>query len=199
MIDSSRSTLGRPWRLLVPLTCGVVLSVATVAPPAQAAPTATPKTAFTSAAAPAADPAGNPADDGDAPGSFTSAERLAIVSAQETNAPEEVLADRTEDVTVYGYPDGTLHQQAYADPIRVQQDDGSWVPVDTTLVKDGDTYTPRAVAADISLPAKGEDSVTVGDDDGHNATSDGLVHYPLPPSRATSPPTRTPRPARTWF
>ena len=180
MIGLSRSTSGRPWRLLLPLTCGVALSVATVTTPAQAAPTATPDIGSISAAAPAANPADESADDGDAPGSFTSAERLAIVSAQETNAPEEVLADRTEDVTVYGYPDGTLHQQAYADPIRVQQDDQSWVPIDTTLIKDGDTYTPRAVAADISLPAKGEDSATVGDDDGHNATLGWARSLPAP-------------------
>lgn len=60
-------------------------------------------------------------------------EASARVTARAANRRVEVTGLRTETVTVFANPDGTLTQEQTARPTRVQKADGSWTPVDTAL------------------------------------------------------------------
>ncbi|WP_327315226.1 hypothetical protein [Streptomyces sp. NBC_01235] len=44
----------------------------------------------------------------------------------------------TESSQVFANPDGTFTQETNAAPVRAQKDDGTWAPIDTTLVHDAD-------------------------------------------------------------
>ncbi|MFF7987208.1 DNRLRE domain-containing protein [Streptomyces sp. NPDC007901] len=89
----------------------------------------------------------------------------ALLMARMQNRRIEALSDRTSDATTYALPDGTLSTEAYAGPIRVKQDDGSWQDIDTTLSDAGDDLAPEVAAADIAVSDGGDKqlaSVTKG-------------------------------------
>ena len=53
------------------------------------------------------------------------------------------------------HPQGKVRTDTAAGPIRVQQD-GKWVPVDTTLVREGDAIVPKAVVGERSFSDGGD-------------------------------------------
>ncbi|MFG2942671.1 hypothetical protein [Streptomyces sp. NPDC048282] len=94
-------------------------------------------------------------------------EASALLMARLQKRNIEVLGDRTSDSTTYALPDGTFSTEAYAGPVRVKQDDGSWQNIDTTLSDTGDDLAPQTAAADIAVSDGGDKqlaSVTKGQD-----------------------------------
>ncbi|MGW6506542.1 LamG-like jellyroll fold domain-containing protein [Streptomyces niveus] len=67
-----------------------------------------------------------------------SAEARAAAQAATTGERAEVLTERSEISQVFANPDGTFTQETNASPVRAEQDDGSWAPIDTTLERGGD-------------------------------------------------------------
>lgn len=61
-------------------------------------------------------------------------------SALAAQTGERVAVDEatTESSQVFANPDGTFTQEMNAAPVRARQDDGSWAPIDTTLVRAAD-------------------------------------------------------------
>ena len=49
-----------------------------------------------------------------------------------------VDAATTESSQVFANPDGTFTQEMNAAPVRARKDDGTWAPIDTTLVREAD-------------------------------------------------------------
>ncbi|WNB97877.1 DNRLRE domain-containing protein [Streptomyces sp. CGMCC 4.7035] len=68
----------------------------------------------------------------------------------------EVVSQRTESTTTWANADGTTTVESFTGPIRVKNPDGSWTPVDTTLVADDGVVRPKAAAADITFSGGGE-------------------------------------------
>ncbi|MGO4258263.1 DNRLRE domain-containing protein [Marmoricola sp. RAF53] len=67
-------------------------------------------------------------------------------------AAAEVLEERTTESSItFQNPDGSLTTELDSGPVRFQ-DDGEWVDIDTTLVKRGGAWVPKAAPLDISFP-----------------------------------------------
>lgn len=79
-----------------------------------------------------------------------------------------MTADRTEYSTTQANPDGTFTLTQSATPQRVHSDDGSWGPVDTTLVHRPDgTVGPKSAVVDLSFSDGGSDAmVKLGSEQG---------------------------------
>jgi hypothetical protein len=76
----------------------------------------------------------------------------AMVSAQAQGSRVEDASQRTGSTRTFANPDGTWSTEMATGPERVQQDDGSWVDIDTTLVQDDDGgWVPQASAAEVSF------------------------------------------------
>ncbi|MFL6073817.1 MAG: LamG-like jellyroll fold domain-containing protein [Mycobacteriales bacterium] len=85
----------------------------------------------------------------------TPAERAALVKARETGRRIEVTAKRTESMEVYAEPSGHYAAELHAGPVRVRRGDG-WVPVDTTLRRQGDgSVAPGATTASLRFSGGG--------------------------------------------
>ncbi|MDQ0934817.1 YD repeat-containing protein [Streptomyces turgidiscabies] len=67
----------------------------------------------------------------------------------------EVLSERTADSTTYALPSGELQTDAFAGPVRVEQD-GVWKDIDTSLSDTGASLTPEVTAADITVSDGGD-------------------------------------------
>ncbi|MFT7873097.1 MULTISPECIES: LamG domain-containing protein [Amycolatopsis] len=79
----------------------------------------------------------------------------AMRAARAQGTRVEVLAERTETVTVYANPDGTHTSEMTAVPTRVKKG-AEWVAIDTTLQARPDgTVAPRAGADDVTLSGGG--------------------------------------------
>src|SRR5438045_2897090 len=64
----------------------------------------------------------------------------------------QVTSATTETTQVAVNPDGTSTIEVYAQPQRVRRADGSWTPLDATLVRNGDgSYSPRAATVDMTF------------------------------------------------
>ncbi|WP_326634818.1 DNRLRE domain-containing protein [Nonomuraea fuscirosea] len=62
-----------------------------------------------------------------------------------------VLEETTDSSITYAAPDGKTFTTEYATgPVRTKKK-GSWVPIDTTLVDDGGTWRPRAIAQGVEV------------------------------------------------
>jgi hypothetical protein len=80
----------------------------------------------------------------------------ALLAANRQGSPVEALDLRTETRAVYAEPDGKLRAEVYARPVRAKRADGSWSPVDTTLVQRPDgTVGPRSATVDIAFSGGG--------------------------------------------
>ena len=95
-----------------------------------------------------------------------SPEELAGRQAASTGRPVEVVARRTEDELLFANPDGTFTVEISAGPQRVEQADGSWSGIDTTLVRRADgSVGPRAAAVDLGFSGGGKgDLIRLADD-----------------------------------
>ncbi|SBT92456.1 Putative amidase domain-containing protein [Streptomyces sp. DI166] len=85
-----------------------------------------------------------------------SEEQAARRNAHIQNRRIELLSQRTETSSVYVNPDGTLTAETYAGPVRIQEADGSWSPIDTELADEGPALEPQAAAADITVSDGGD-------------------------------------------
>ncbi|MEU0834706.1 DNRLRE domain-containing protein [Streptomyces sp. NPDC005969] len=74
---------------------------------------------------------------------------------QATGARTEIVSERTDSTTTWANADGTTTVEAYTGPIRVKQPDGSWRPIDTTLVAEKGVVRPKTAAADIAFSGGG--------------------------------------------
>jgi len=81
---------------------------------------------------------------------------LASDQARATGEAVEVVAERAEDELLFANPDGSFTSEITAGPQRVEQADGSWSEIDTTLVRRPDgSVGPRAAAVDLSFSGGG--------------------------------------------
>jgi hypothetical protein len=80
----------------------------------------------------------------------------AAALAASAGQPVEVLSDRTDYAQTFADPDGGFTLDESASPVRVQQPDGSWVPVDPTLAQQPDgSYAPAAITTGLRLSGGG--------------------------------------------
>ncbi|MFE4977507.1 ricin-type beta-trefoil lectin domain protein [Kitasatospora sp. NPDC056651] len=86
----------------------------------------------------------------------------ALLAARLNKRRIEVTGARTETLTLWANPDGTLSQELSVGPIRMKAGD-AWVPVDTTLVETADgSIAPKAHPEGLTFSG-GDASVKVGD------------------------------------
>lgn len=84
----------------------------------------------------------------------------ASAQAAVTGKQVEVSTERTEYSTTMANPDGTYTLTQSAAPQRARKADGSWAPVDATLVRHGDgTVGPRAAVVDLSFSGGGDSAM----------------------------------------
>ncbi len=78
-------------------------------------------------------------------------------------------AATTESSKVFANPDGTFTQEMNAAPVRAQKDDGTWAPIDSTLVREIDgSVRARNTTAALTLSGGGSgDKLVTLEDDGH--------------------------------
>lgn len=90
----------------------------------------------------------------------------AMFAARASGQRVEDLSQRTEETRVYAESSGSWTSETASEPEQVQDDDGSWHAVDTTLVERDGRLVPRYAATDVGLSA-GQDrtfaSVTAKD------------------------------------
>ncbi|WP_405649147.1 FG-GAP-like repeat-containing protein [Streptomyces sp. NBC_00019] len=67
----------------------------------------------------------------------------AVTSAARTGKRAEATALRTAYATTWAEPDGSLHRRIHTSPIRAKVD-GTWKPIDTTLARSKDGWSPKA-------------------------------------------------------
>ncbi len=75
----------------------------------------------------------------------------------------------TESSQVFANPDGTFTQEMNAAPVRARKDDGSWAPIDTTLVREADgTVRAKNTTAAVTFSDGGSGAGLVAlEDEGH--------------------------------
>lgn len=96
--------------------------------------------------------------------------RAASTLAAQTDEPVEVLYERTEYSQVFAQPDGSFKLTQSTTPKRVRASDGSWKPVDVTLIKRADgRIAPKGAVVDLSFSGQGTgaDMIRIGDRKGH--------------------------------
>jgi len=79
--------------------------------------------------------------------------------ARAADAGERVVVDSatTESSQVFANPDGTFTQEMNAAPVRARRDDGSWAPLDTTLVREADgSVRAKNTTADLTFSGGGD-------------------------------------------
>ncbi|MFD3505387.1 LamG-like jellyroll fold domain-containing protein [Streptomyces sp. NPDC058678] len=79
-----------------------------------------------------------------------------------------VDASTTESSQVFANPDGTFTQEMNAAPVRARKDDGTWAPIDTTLVREGDgSVRAKNTTADLAFSGGGSgDGLVTLEDEG---------------------------------
>ncbi|MGW3291876.1 DNRLRE domain-containing protein [Streptomyces sp. NPDC001002] len=93
----------------------------------------------------------------------------------------EVLSLRTEDTTTYVNSDGTTTTEAYAGPVRVEQEDGSWKAVDTDLTDTGAQLEPESAPAEVAVSDGGDKELaSVGNDAGTSFGMEWPQALPVP-------------------
>ncbi|MET9458366.1 LamG domain-containing protein [Streptomyces canus] len=110
------------------------------------------------------------ADDGSASvaADGTSESEASALAAQ---SGERVVVDAatTESSQVFANPDGTFTQEMSAAPVRARKDDGSWGPIDTTLVREADgSVRSKNTTAGLTFSGGGSaDGLVTLEDQGH--------------------------------
>lgn len=90
----------------------------------------------------------------------TTPEAKAATAAAESGQRVEVAARRTETSQVFANPDGTFTQDMNAAPVRAQQPDGSWAPIDTDLERSPDgSVRAKSTTVAVTLSGGGNKSL----------------------------------------
>ena len=79
----------------------------------------------------------------------------AMTTARVTGQQVEDMSQRSEDTRVYANPNGTWSAEAAAGPTSVQDAQGAWHDIDTTLVQKDGGWAPAYAATDVVLSAGG--------------------------------------------
>ncbi|MFD5539804.1 hypothetical protein ACFWIJ_18795, partial [Streptomyces sp. NPDC127079] len=79
-------------------------------------------------------------------------EAEAATRAARSGRPVEVTALRTAYETTWARPDGLLQRRVHATPVRAKVH-GHWQPIDTTLVRTGHGWSPRATNVGLTFSA----------------------------------------------
>ncbi len=113
----------------------------------------------------------------------------ALAKAADTGERVEVVAERSEDSTVYANPDGstfTLEQSAL--PVRVATADGGWQAPDATLVRRADgMVAPKAAAVTMEFSGGGaEDPLVSIEENGESLALGWSTALPEPELDGTS-------------
>ncbi|MGW5423463.1 LamG-like jellyroll fold domain-containing protein [Streptomyces sp. NPDC003943] len=83
-------------------------------------------------------------------------EALAQAAAKKSGHAVEVTGLRHERRDVFANADGSFTSREYVQPVRTQRGNG-WVPVDATLVANGDgTWSPKAATVDVEFSDGGK-------------------------------------------
>lgn len=76
----------------------------------------------------------------------------AAITARLSKKRVEDLSKRTETSQTFVNPNGTLTDQQYGSPVRVQDEEGAWEDVNLDLVKQADgSYVPKASPVDVTV------------------------------------------------
>ncbi|MFC7472697.1 hypothetical protein ACFQVA_42575 [Actinomadura keratinilytica] len=109
----------------------------------------------------------------------------ALLQAEESGEPVEVLTERTETTQVFANPSGTLTQDTYALPQWVRQD-GTLREIDTTLAKNTDgTLSPKATEVEVRFSGGGDGPSSRYAGTAAASTGPGPANCPRPGSRTT--------------
>jgi hypothetical protein len=114
---------------------------------------------------------------------------MAKRQAKTENRRVEIETLRGERSTIWANPDGTsLHAELSSTPVRIKRN-GTWVPVDPTLVEHDGIITPKATKIPLALPAGGGSAIIAKPDKGLTTVSlPGPVPWPkIAGSTATYP------------
>jgi hypothetical protein len=96
-------------------------------------------------------------------------DRQASALADSTGQPVEVISDRTDWSQTYAEPGGGFEATESLQPQQVQEPDGSWVPVDTTLSAQPDgSVAPGAITTGLSLSGGGSGPLYTLSQDGES-------------------------------
>ncbi|MEO3816538.1 LamG domain-containing protein [Plantactinospora sp. B24E8] len=86
----------------------------------------------------------------------------ALAAARRQGSRVEAVELRTASRTVYAEPDGTMTAELDSRPVRAQRPDGTWTPVDPTLVRRPDgTVGPAVATVELSFSGGGVDTPLV--------------------------------------
>lgn len=108
-----------------------------------------------------------------------------VLPALDTNAVERPQ-DRTENTQTFDNPDGSRTLRLHTGQANVRQPDGSWTPVDVTLVPAGGRVKPKNVPFGLSFATGSADSALVRVDLGNDhAISYGLRDVANVPGEAS--------------
>lgn len=80
----------------------------------------------------------------------------AMVAAQSAGQRVEDLSQGDAFTQVFANPDGTWTTESASEPVRAQDDKGTWAPIDLTLVKFGGRLVPKNAPGELSLSAGGD-------------------------------------------
>src|SRR5882757_3822590 len=120
------------------------------------------------------------------PGPLQSAEIAAAAQARSTGQPTPVDYATDPYSVLSANPDGTFTQDVSASPQRVKKD-GSWVPLDPTLHRNGDgTYSTAATSAALTLSGGGSTPLAAMDDAGKQLAFSWPTVLPAPSVTASS-------------
>ncbi|MFC3894117.1 RHS repeat-associated core domain-containing protein [Lentzea rhizosphaerae] len=87
----------------------------------------------------------------------------------------ERTQDRTETTQTFDNPDGSRTLRLHTGSANVRQPDGSWLPVDLTLARDGSRLKPKVAPTGLSFATASADSALVQIDvDGDHSISYGM-------------------------
>lgn len=80
----------------------------------------------------------------------------ASTAARAMQLPVEDLSQRTEDTRVFANPDGSWTSEATPSPVRVQDADGGWADIDTSLGETSLGLVPEAAKNNLIISAGGD-------------------------------------------
>ncbi|MFS1299376.1 LamG-like jellyroll fold domain-containing protein [Streptosporangium longisporum] len=104
----------------------------------------------------------------------------AIREAKKQNKRVEIESYRAENSTTFANPNGkTLYTELHSTPIRVQKN-GTWQPIDTTLVEENGVIKPKAAKGDLILSAGGDTALVKVKGDKGEAVISAATKLPKP-------------------
>lgn len=83
----------------------------------------------------------------------------AMSTAKMQGSRVEDVSQRTPTSATYANPDGSWTTQSYAGVIRAKGNADSWMPVDSTVSKQGGSYQPKSTPYDVAFSGGGDKTV----------------------------------------